>query len=119
MNNSPFDKTKLTAVWGQDYDITTDSIYTRPVCPVCQESVFKTKNGNYQCVNCGDTVEISDPDMITWFREREKTKVEYEDCSMGCGSKGTFAVTYRINPVTLQWQVAYGRCKKCNMSLIV
>lgn len=119
MNKAPFNKIKPTAVWGQDYDMHTDSNYTRPVCPYCREPVFKTKNGNYQCVNCGNIVEISDPKMAAWFREREKTKVENIDCSMGCGRKGTFAVTYVINPVTLQWQTAYGKCAKCGATMIV
>ena len=60
--------------------------------------------------------------LIEWFKVREETKTEIEDCFPeemgGCGGKKCMEVRYIRNPVTLEWQTAGGKCK-CGMSFIV
>lgn len=110
---------ELKAVWGTDYDMHTDRCYSRPCCPICKEPIFMYEDENYHCVSCEEIVEVDDPEMIKWFKDRSETKTEYEDCICGCGGKGTVETHYRRNPVTLKWQVTGGKCSKCGMRFIV
>lgn len=111
----------MKAEWGVDYDLHTDSCYSHPVCPKCKEPIWKRKDNKYHCFACGEAVEIQE-DMIEWFKVREETKTEMEDCFPeemgGCGGKKCMEVRYIRNPVTLEWQTAGGKCK-CGMSFIV
>lgn len=118
----------MKAVWGIDYDMRTDSCYSVPACPECQEPIRMCDDGKYHCFCCGEIVEVDDPEMIKWFKDRSETKTEYTDCpkittkdgkTLGCGGVGTVETHYRKNPVTKKWQVMGGKCSKCGMSFIV
>lgn len=115
----------MRATWILEYDFRTDKCYKRPGCPECEEPIGKDDDGKYRCYSCG--AEISpDKHMLKWFKKREETKTEIEDCIkckkepvMGCGGKKCVEVHYRRNPVTLQWEVASGKCKQCGRMFIV
>lgn len=119
----------MNAIWGLDYDLHMDKCYKRPCCPECEAPIFKDEKGAYRCVNCQHVIKIIDDDMMTWLKVREETKVELEDCPKittkdgkhlsGCGGKKCMEVHYRRNPITLEWQQAYGQCRKCETRFIV
>jgi len=122
----------MKAVWGSDYDYIMDKCYPSPVCPECEEPIGKKKDGLYHCFSCGKVVEVVDADMKEWFAEREGEKVEMEDCfpsevkkkngetvKMGCGGKKCVETHYIKNPVSKEWQTAYGTCTRCGMRFIV
>lgn len=117
----------MKPTWILDYDMHTDKCYNRPGCPECDAPVGKYEDGKYRCYSCGKEAEITDPDMIKWFQDREGEKVEYEDCPQyeiegtiyGCGGKGTTETHYYKNPVTLKWQVGWGQCNRCGKRFIV
>lgn len=119
----------MKAIWSDEYDFLTDSIYKRPCCPKCIEPIYKEVD-RYLCISCGEVVEVTDPEMLKWFEDRAEVKYEYQDCPrlpineegnefMGCGGKGTMKVKYVRNNATLEWQKAQGKCEKCGMSFIV
>ena len=108
---------RMKSTWVLDYDSREDKCYKRPGCPECSEPIGLDEDGQYHCYSCGKVVEVEDPKMIKWFSDREGTKVEYSNC--GCGGQNTFETHYVKNPVTLDWQVAFGGCSKCNMRFIV
>ena len=60
----------MKAVWGLDYDYRTDKSKRCPVCPECEEAVWKIK-GVYRCLCCNSVVEL-EQDMKEWFAKREK-----------------------------------------------
>lgn len=119
----------MEAIWGTDYDMHTDKCYKRPSCPKCEEPIGKYEDGKYRCYSCGEVVDVTDKKMQEWLRVMEETKEEYGDCprikskgkllKMGCGGKNCVKKTYVHNPVTLDWQVAWGVCTKCGMRFIV
>lgn len=106
----------LKAVWVEDYDIASDSVYKRPGCPECDEPIGKADN-RYYCFACGKEVEVADVKMIAWFKERDGQKVEMTDCI--CGGEGTVKSILFKNLATLEWQVGCGECSKCGMKFIV
>lgn len=106
------------AIWVEDYDYREDKCYTAVGCPYCEESLLGS-DGDYYCPCCGNDIEVDDKDMLKWLKEREETKVEYEDCFTGCKSKGTVETHFVRNPVNMKWQVAWGVCKKCGQRFIV
>ena len=111
---------KLIAKWVLEYDMHTDKCYKHPGCPKCDMPIYKDKeDGLYHCLSCGEEVFMEDPRMIKWMQEREETKTEYEDCFLGCGGEKCVKVHYRRNPVTMEWQQAYGECEKCGLRFIV
>lgn len=123
----------MRAIWGEDYDFLLDSVYRCPVCPKCEEPIGKMKDGQYHCFSCGGVVEVWDADMKEWFEEREEEKVEMEDClpdkvvctrggkeiKAGCGGKNCVETHYVKNPVSKEWQMAYGTCTRCGRRFIV
>lgn len=109
------------AIWVEDYDYKTDSIYTAVGCPYCEERLLKGDEG-YYCPCCGNDIEVDDKDMIKWLEDREETKVELGECHKelgGCGGKDTSETHYRRNPVTMKWEVAWGVCRQCGRRFIV
>lgn len=118
----------MTAIWGIDYDFRSDKCYKVPSCPECEEPIARYEDGQYHCLNCGEIVELSD-DMLSWFKVREETKIEIQDCPKmttksgvhlsGCGGKNCMEIHYRRNPVTLKWEQAFGFCKECGTRFIV
>lgn len=111
-------KEHVTAVWGQDYDMHTDKLYRRPVCPKCKEPFGKDEQGVERCYSCGRIVDVTDPEMVKWLEARSETKTEMWDCWQ-CGGQSCMVVHMRRNPVTLEWQSAGGHCTKCGMQWIV
>ena len=120
----------MQAIWDNDYDYQSDSIYKRPCCPECREPIGLDGSNQYRCYNCGEVVEVTDPEMLKWFEDRAEIKYEYQDCPrlpiddegeefMGCGGKDTMKVMYVRNNATLEWQEAQGKCEKCGLSFIV
>lgn len=116
------------AIWGQDYDYRQDKIYMCPVCPDCKEAIHKCEDRKYHCFDCGEVVEVDDPEMIKWLREREEVRTEFRDCPrfvlddgtvIGCGGKRTVETHLMRNPVTLEWQVMGVQCTKCGSRFIV
>ena len=55
-----------------DYDYQRDKILRCPVCPECEEPIWKWKDGVYHCLCCDSVVEVEDQDMKEWFAKREK-----------------------------------------------
>ena len=108
----------MKAIWGNDYDLLSDSCFERPMCPECEAPILK-RDDKYHCVCCGNEVDVTDEKMLEWLKLREETKVETEDCHFGCKGKNCVRVVYRRNPVTLEWITAYGVCTKCNTRFIV
>lgn len=122
----------MKAVWGTDYDFIMDECYKCPVCPKCEEPIGKMKDGKYHCFSCGEVVEVVESDMKEYFAEREGEKVEMEDCfpsevkmkngetvKMGCGGKKCMETHYIKNPVSKEWQTAWGECTRCGRRFIV
>ena len=117
----------MKAIWGMDYDYRTDRCYNRPMCPECDAPVIRFEDGNYKCVSCKRKIHITDPEMLKWLSEREETKVEMHDCPRikldngvyGCGEKACVETHFIRNNVTLEWQIAWGECKRCGMRFIV
>lgn len=107
------------AEWITEYDMHMDKCYKCPGCDECYAPIFENEDGQYQCVSCGELFEVSEPKMIKYFEDRKGTKVEMEDCFLGCGEKKCVEVHYRKNPVTLKWQCMGGVCTKCKMRFIV
>ena len=113
---------------GTEYDMPNDRCYKCPNCPKCKVPIWKYEDEQYHCLSCGEIVEI-DEEMREWFTVREETKIEIKDCphfeladgshSMGCGGKNCVETHYGRNPVTLEWQVLGGKCRKCGMSFLV
>ena len=111
------------AIWGEDYDSRTDSIFKRPCCPECGEPILLFGDA-YRCVSCGEEVEVNDEKMEKWFDDRSEVRYEQQDCPhipldpfddegkefMGCGGKGTLRVMYVRTNATLEWQQVQGRC---------
>jgi DNA-directed RNA polymerase subunit RPC12/RpoP len=119
----------MQAIWDNDYDSRTDSIYKRPCCPECGEPILLFGDA-YHCVSCGEKVEVTNPEMEKWFDDRAEIRYEQKDCPrmplddegkefMGCGGKGTLRVLYVRNKATLEWQEAQGECEKCGLKFIV
>lgn len=112
----------MKAVWDNDYDYRTDSIYKRPCCPECREPIGLDGSDKYRCYNCGEVVEVTDPEMLKWFEDRKAVMYVNEDCPRRLkhrGSKGTMRVMYVKNNVTLKWQKACGKCQECGLSFMV
>ena len=122
----------MNAIWVMDYDMHTDKCYNTLGCPKCNDPIGKCEDGEFRCFNCGKVVFVKDKTMLSWYNKRSETKTEYEDCfpeevemkngevvKMGCGGKGTVRVIYRRNPVTMEWQTAYGECTKCGLKFMV
>ena len=118
----------MTAIWDLDYDLHTDSCYQCPSCPECQAPIGKDGDGLYRCFSCGEIVDVTDPEMLEWFRLREETKIERTDCkqwktkagkTIGCGGENCYVTHYVRNLVTLEWPAAYGGCEKCGTRFIV
>lgn len=107
---------ELKAVWITDYDHRTDKLYKRPGCPECQAPVGSL-GGKIRCYSCGKEYEL-DNNMKSWTDKRQTTKTEWLDC-IGCGGKKCVETIYTRNPVTLEWQVTYGKCIKCGAEFIV
>lgn len=118
----------MKAEWITEYDFRTDSCYQCPGCPECQAPVGSL-DGKIRCYSCGKEYELDD-DMKSWREKRQTTKTEWLDCirhkpingvtpAIGCGGKKCVETIYTRNPVTLEWQVAYGRCIKCGAKFIV
>ena len=109
----------MKADWFKDYDYRADKNYDRPGCPECLEQIVSGESGEYLCLSCGKKVEVSDPDMIEWFKARGETKTEKRDCSYGCGGKDCMEIHYTRNPATMEWQTSRGRCRNCGFGFIV
>ena len=118
----------MEAVWIMDYDYHTDKTYNRPGCPECNEPIGKDDDRKYHCFSCGKVVDVDDPEMVEWFRIRDETRTEVGECHVftckdgstyGCGCKDSYVTNYVRNPVTLEWQAAYGGCKNCGIRFIV
>lgn len=108
---------KLNAVWSKDYDMHNDKCYDRPQCPECFAPVGKTIDDKYRCYSCHKICKL-DQKMIDWIAKREGEKVEMRDC-FRCGGIGTSEDHFVKNNITLEWQTAWGICKKCGMRFIV
>ena len=118
------------AKWLTDYDMHNDKCFDRPQCPECHAPIFEHDEGEFRCISCNEQFEL-DEKMIEWVRSRQGSKVEMQDCHdtpfewkgetihTGCGGTKCVEVHYRKNPMTLEWQVAWGECKKCGMRFIV
>lgn len=118
----------MNAIWATAYDWRTDREYQSPSCPECHEKIIKYDGGVYRCPSCGKSVFVADAEMREWLRVREEVKTEYDDChittiddnrSFGCGGKNCVETHLMRNPVTLEWQVMGGVCKKCGTRFIV
>lgn len=114
------------AAWSINYDRHTDQCYECPCCDDCKEPVIKDGD-NYICIECGEVVNVDDK-MREWLKIHEEIKVEYRDClpkikidgfELGCGGKNCVEANYRRNPVTLEWQLMWSRCKQCDRRIIV
>lgn len=104
------------AAWVLDYDHTTDTCYKRPGCAACQVPVGFPDNGLYHCYYCGEAVDI-DEDMKKWFADRSGEKVETETCFV---CKANECETHYLkNLATMEWQAAWGECRKCGTKWIV
>jgi hypothetical protein len=119
----------MKATWITDYDFCSDNCYQRPGCAECYAPVILHSDGKIRCVSCGKEYEL-DEYMKAWNEKRKVTKKEFHDCitptpingileAIGCGGKKCVEVIYTRNPVTLEWQIAYGKCKKCGLEFIV
>ena len=106
----------MKAIWDMDYDMSEDKCYDRPCCPECHAPIGRYEDGLYHCFSCGEVVDVTEPDMIKWFSDREQTKTETSSCLKCDGEIETY---YMKNPVTLEWQVMGGQCNKCGMRFIV
>ena len=118
------------AKWLTDYDMHNDKCFDRPQCPECYAPILEHDEGEFRCISCGEQFEL-DEKMIEWVRERQGSKVEMGDCpagefehkgkkiKLGCGGKGCVETHYIKNDITLEWQVAWGECKKCGRRFIV
>lgn len=108
------------AIWKDDYDFRTDKIYSCPGCPDCFEPfpLYEDENGNYYCCECGETVTV-DSEMQKFLEERKEIKEKTTVCFF-C-EKNTMQGVYKKNPVTHEWQFAYGECKnpECGCKTIV
>lgn len=109
----------MKAIWGTDYDFIMDECYKCPVCPKCEEPIGKMKDGKYHCFSCGEVVEVVESDMKEYFAEREGEKVEMMDCVLGCGGRNCMETHYHKNPVSKEWQTAWGECTRCGRRFIV
>lgn len=109
----------MNAIWVMEYDMHTDKCYNTLGCPKCKEPIGRCEDGRFRCFSCGKVVYVKDKTMLDWYNKRSETKTEYEDCFLGCGGKKCVEVVYRRNPVTMEWQTAGGKCKKCGMRFIV
>ena len=119
----------MNAIWYDDWDVHSDKLYKRPCCPECRVPIGKLPSGEYRCYSCGEIVSVTDKKMTDWFKAREETKIEYEDCRIvesidkkykhGCGGVKTLKVSYRRNPATLEWQAVTGECSACGLRWIV
>lgn len=105
----------MKAEWITEYDFRTDSCYQCPGCPECQAPVGSL-DGKIRCYSCGKEYELDD-DMKSWREKRQTTATEMQIC-FRCSKKSMKTVQVR-NPVTLEWQVAYGKCLKCGAEFIV
>ncbi len=118
------------AVWAIDYLMHNDKCFDRPSCPDCKEPIFKNEDGKYHCICCSKVV-TPDEKQLEWLKLREERKVEIQDCpehefefkgekiKMGCGGKDCVEVHFRRNPITLEWQTAWGVCNNCGKRFIV
>ena len=110
-------KEHVAAAWGDDYDMHMDKIYKRPVCGKCKYPFGQDEQGVERCYNCGRIVDVTDPEMVEWLKVRRETKTEMGDCFQ-CGGKGCMEFHMRRNPITLEWQGAFGHCNNCGMQWI-
>jgi len=60
----------MRAVWGVDYDYQKREYRDCPVCPECDEPVWRLKDGEFHCLCCDKIVDI-DPDMEEYFESLE------------------------------------------------
>lgn len=113
----------MDAIWKSDYDMTTDTLYKRPSCPVCAKEygcvpLYRIDNKRIaRCVNCRKDFMI-DENMEKWFDDHEGYKEEMVDCMM-CETHASFRMHYRKNPVTLKWQEMGGECEVCGCRVLV
>ena len=109
---------KLNAIWSIDYDMHKDKCYDRPSCPECRVPIGKIAgDGKYRCYSCHKICNV-DQKMLDWFADREGEKIEMRDC-FNCGGIGTSEDHLVKNYITLEWQTAWGICKKCGARFIV
>ena len=108
----------MNASWILDYDHITDKNYYRPGCPDCNAPVGMNEDGKYHCYSCGKTYEVTDPKMMDWLSVRSETKKEIGNC-FHCNGKNCVHSMLVRNPVTLEWQNAWGECSECGMRYIV
>ena len=106
------------AKWGTEYDMHEDKCYECPQCQDCFAPIHRYEDGKFRCISCREEYELT-PDMIEWYNERDGEKVEMQDCVLGCGGKACVEQHYVKNPVTLEWQTAWGKCTKCDFRFIV
>ena len=104
------------AAWVLEYDHINDKCYRMPGCDECGAPVGLDEDGQYRCFSCGQAVE-SDDDMKKWFEVRDGEKVEMTKCLV-CGEEQC-ETHYFKNNVTLEWQTAFGECRKCGAKFIV
>ena len=117
----------MKAIWFSDYDSGTGKLYKRPGCPKCREPIRLDKDGNYRCNLCGEVVKIEDGQVFDWLAKKSEEKVSIEDDQeittragkIGCNGKRCVETHWIRNAATLEWQIAYGRCKNCGARFIV
>lgn len=108
----------IKAEWGTDYDCRNDKCFERPMhVEECYAPVYYDEEAKkYVCIGCGEEAEV-DEEMKEWIEARRGEKVETEKC-FKCG-QNTFQAHYHKNERTLEWQLGYGECTSCGMSMIV
>lgn len=105
-----------TAEWTLEYDMHTDETYSCPACPDCGTPIFSVEDdGNGYCDICEEKVALNERQK-EWIEKSYGMEDRTEPCFI-CGSPSS--VTYRKNPVTGEWVVAFGNCPHCGTRFIV
>lgn len=103
--------------WITEYDMPTDKTYKCPGCLDCYAPIFRMHTGEFRCISCGGEADVDD-EMKEFIDQRSGAKIETRDCPR-CGGKLCFEELYHKNPVTLDWQLSCGKCRKCEIKIIV